>query len=709
MCDESPPQLISPFENAVRLKDEEHHALSPRLPLHHTAAPTTTASITTTQSTTTAANHPLLLRARAKTKRQFQNSPLLSSQQDEIVFPRFSHDELILGRVLGRGGFGTVLEVLRFDVKQSGDEQGVLGHPSASFNQKEKNVNWDQVRQVKSMDALGDLSPSTCLAQQEHVQQPHFSKEIKSKRKRSVSLGLLGRHDFFKRHPSKRENASSLVERPQGGKTCDLKENIVVVNGSSVNAGLVSDTGKQGDRPSVLPAVKHREKTFNNFSFVSWRDSMPGQEGRDAVDESDLTSCYECVEDNVILPSSSKRIDENNVELWEPDITEEEEHSISHELEKDVAQADELLPSTPIVAHQTMQQQHDTNDDSSPPRRRRIVLFSNNHNTNTSFDLNTSLRPNILQDKHFLSQHVTTSKNQSRYVVKIISPHIVRGEFSKFLQAASDIATETYFLSVLHHPHILKMRAVGQGDMFTPSYFIVMDRLYDTLSEKISGEWKKRGDHLENDFLVWNRKWKKECLWMERVGVARDLAGALGYLHDMCVIYRDLVSQYDCWSFSLASCNSLSPFFNIKFKKPENIGFDSRGVAKLFDFGLAKQVRREDAQDGTYRLTANTGSLRYMSPECGNGWPYNFSTDSYSFTILLWEILALELPFNHYTAQEIVNMVRKWGERPKLKEEWSDRLKESLTAGWHSNFRQRPTLKDFETILDLELHECHAA
>jgi hypothetical protein len=94
-----------------------------------------------------------------------------------------------------------------------------------------------------------------------------------------------------------------------------------------------------------------------------------------------------------------------------------------------------------------------------------------------------------------------------------------------------------------------------------------------------------------------------------------------------------------------------------------------------------------------------------MSPEVGNGWPYNFKADSYSFTILLWEMLALEMPFAAYTAQEIVNMVRKWGERPKLKEEWSVRLKEGMQNGWDSNFRKRPTMKDFEVMLELELHE----
>ena len=104
------------------------------------------------------------------------------------------------------------------------------------------------------------------------------------------------------------------------------------------------------------------------------------------------------------------------------------------------------------------------------------------------------------------------------------------------------MATETYFFSVLNHPHILKMRAVGQSDMFSPSYFLVLDRLYETLDHKIAHSWKKHKDHLKNDFFVWGRYRKNMSFWTERVGVARDLAGALSYLHEMYIIYRDLVS-----------------------------------------------------------------------------------------------------------------------------------------------------------------------
>lgn len=49
--------------------------------------------------------------------------------------------------------------------------------------------------------------------------------------------------------------------------------------------------------------------------------------------------------------------------------------------------------------------------------------------------------------------------------------------------------------------------------------------------------------------------------------------------------------------------------------KPDNIGFDVRGDLKLFDFGLSRQLPPQRLTDGTYRMTGDTGSPRYMAPE----------------------------------------------------------------------------------------------
>ena len=40
------------------------------------------------------------------------------------------------------------------------------------------------------------------------------------------------------------------------------------------------------------------------------------------------------------------------------------------------------------------------------------------------------------------------------------------------------------------------------------------------------------------------------------------------------------------------------------------------GDVKIFDFGLAKEIDvNAKLDDGTYKLTGDTGSLRYMAPE----------------------------------------------------------------------------------------------
>lgn len=63
------------------------------------------------------------------------------------------------------------------------------------------------------------------------------------------------------------------------------------------------------------------------------------------------------------------------------------------------------------------------------------------------------------------------------------------------------------------------------------------------------------------------------------------------------------------------SSSIVSPHSPPTVQKPDNVGFDVRGDVKIFDFGLAKELdESKKLDDGTYHLTADTGSLRYMAP-----------------------------------------------------------------------------------------------
>lgn len=124
---------------------------------------------------------------------------------------------------------------------------------------------------------------------------------------------------------------------------------------------------------------------------------------------------------------------------------------------------------------------------------------------------------------------------------------------------------------------------------------------------------------------------------------------------------------------------------------------------KLFDFGLAKELNEDErTQDGTYRMTSFTGSVRYMSPEVGTGKPYNEKTDVYSFSILLWYFMALEPPFGLYTERMIQDRVPQ-GKRPVLMDAWPEGIKKLLNMCWSGKIKVRPSFVKVMKLLKEEV------
>ena len=141
-------------------------------------------------------------------------------------------------------------------------------------------------------------------------------------------------------------------------------------------------------------------------------------------------------------------------------------------------------------------------------------------------------------------------------------------------------------------------------------------------------------------------------------------------------------------------------------QKPDNIGFDFDGVLKIFDFGLAKELRDDERiKDGLYKMTGCTGSIRYMSPENVQGRPYNLTTDVYSWAMIMWNILALEPPFALYTEQMIIDRVCNRGYRPKIFSTWSARMSKIISLSWSANLKERPSFAEISVELTNELDE----
>jgi serine/threonine protein kinase len=282
--------------------------------------------------------------------------------------------------------------------------------------------------------------------------------------------------------------------------------------------------------------------------------------------------------------------------------------------------------------------------------------------------------------------------SNSQLCVKFLKPTILPDK-RKFARGIADLAIEAHFLATLCHPNILKIRGITKGiKLFQPicppltnargvegGYFLILDRLRTTLDKKISVEWKAAFEKY-NSFLYRTthdlRGVKRKELKIERIEVALHLAQAMEYLHKHKICYRDL--------------------------KPDNIGFDSNEQLKLFDFGLAKELKSyKRHEDGTYQLTANTGSRRYMAPEVALRKRYNLSVDVFSYAILLWEICSLEKPFDGFTEIQHMNLVVQNGHRPKLDilKSWPAGLKDLLHNCWKEDFNERPTFHDVVTQL----------
>ena len=130
--------------------------------------------------------------------------------------------------------------------------------------------------------------------------------------------------------------------------------------------------------------------------------------------------------------------------------------------------------------------------------------------------------------------------------------------------------------------------------------------------------------------------------------------------------------------------------------KPQNIGYDIRGNAKIFDFGLAKELLEEDkVGEDQYMASGLTGSRRYMAPEVVTCKPYGYSADVYSFAIVLWEIFTLKIPFEKYSYEQHKKLVVYKGKRLKIPSSWSIEMKDIIPQCW----AQKPFLRpSFFTI-----------
>lgn len=262
--------------------------------------------------------------------------------------------------------------------------------------------------------------------------------------------------------------------------------------------------------------------------------------------------------------------------------------------------------------------------------------------------------------------------------------------------ARKDLETEIDILTRLQHPNIVEMLGAGHvcpldidadgqeagefRDLDQESKrFVLLEYLIGgTLTEQMCLRNPPPEGMMGSVVRRWQQNWQFPT--KKALDSAVQLSAALSYLHSRAVegsfvVHRDL--------------------------KPENIAFSPDGRLKLFDFGLAKIVRRKGGgrMSQRYEMTGETGSTRYMCPEVALQLPYNEKADVYSFGLILWEMLSLKRPFEGLNRKEFVQSVIKGGRRPPLQQDWSVPLRELLTRCWDEDMDHRPGFVEVEDTL----------
>lgn len=169
-----------------------------------------------------------------------------------------------------------------------------------------------------------------------------------------------------------------------------------------------------------------------------------------------------------------------------------------------------------------------------------------------------------------------------------------------------DVAFERFLrefelIGKISHPNVVRIYSLGVAD----------DHAYIAMEYCSRGSLKRR---------------IQAGMYADRAEeIMRQIADALGAIHDVGILHRDL--------------------------KPTNVLFRADDSVALIDFGLAKETHLQAELTGAGEIF---GTPYYMSPEQGHGEAVDKRADIYSLGVIFYEMLTGNKPYQGSTAMAVI-------------------------------------------------------
>jgi serine/threonine protein kinase len=229
-----------------------------------------------------------------------------------------------------------------------------------------------------------------------------------------------------------------------------------------------------------------------------------------------------------------------------------------------------------------------------------------------------------------------------RLLRRRVALKLIRPDTAQEAAAAARLVREARVMAALEHDHVVSAYDVGTWE---ERVFIAMQMIEGMTLR----HWAQAAPRTDSEKL------------RVLIGAGRGLAAA----HARQIVHRDF--------------------------KPDNVLVDVRGIARVTDFGIARQLDRTEPELvpgvdplGDTQLTrsgAMLGTPAYMAPEQALGGVITARVDQYSFCVTAWELFAGHRPFAGASVSEVISNKIAGEMVPTPTDKWPAGLVQVLRQG----------------------------